>query len=202
MPVQAGIAVGLRLEPASGTYAAEAPTGATGGLGTTPLLTPQIARRSRLNQWPLTFDTGHICDTDHGLRPTAHETSKGRKAMNKKAIILAIMAATYSSGTNAQQSIFGPLVGEWNHIQTGESIRVTRTGDVWTTGGPMARVGGTIEAGGNFAFEGRTGFGGIYCCVYYITLLKGNSTANWRLVGQQGAACPQGIFARVSSSQN
>jgi hypothetical protein len=104
--------------------------------------------------------------------------------------------------TTAQQSIFPLLVGEWNHIQTGQSIRVTRTGDVWATGGPMARVGGTIQAGGNFAFEGRTGFGELYRCVYYITFLKGNGTANWRLVDQRGAACPQGIFARVSSSQS
>jgi hypothetical protein len=123
---------------------------------------------------------------------------------NKTMMGLLLFAAVsvIPHSANAQQSIFPLLVGEWNHLDSGESIRVTRTGDVWTTGGPQSRVGNTNQGGGNFAFEGRNNSsGGLYRCVYYITFLRGNDSANWRLVSEAGAHCPTGIFARVSSAQ-
>jgi hypothetical protein len=114
---------------------------------------------------------------------------------------LALSALEATTYARAQQSIFPLLVGEWNHLESRESIRVTRTGDVWATGGPQARVGNTIQAGGNFAFEGRTNTGELFRCVYYITFLQGNASANWRVVSEVGTHCPDGMFVRVSGSQ-
>jgi hypothetical protein len=95
------------------------------------------------------------------------------------------------------KSTFDRLVGQWNHITSGESIIVTRSRDVWLTAGPQARVEETAEAGGNFAFEGRSNRGAPYRCVYYITFLHGNDQTNWRLQNTtEEVNCPVGIFAR------
>ena len=102
----------------------------------------------------------------------------------------------------AQASIFPNLIGQWNHLGSGESLDVRSTGDVWLSNGPMSRVSRATEAGGNFAVEGR-GQNGPYRCVYYITFLEGAQRANWRLSAAHGEIdCPQGMFARVARVQN
>ena len=122
--------------------------------------------------------------------------------MDTKVILLsAVMFQSAISYSHSQESIFPLMIGSWNHIQSGHSIVVNRNGDVLSTGGPLARVGGTISAGGNFAFEGRHQDGRRYRCVYYITFLSGNETANWRTVDQVGSSCPSGIFSKISTRQ-
>ncbi|MGP0093425.1 MAG: lysozyme inhibitor LprI family protein [Xanthobacteraceae bacterium] len=101
---------------------------------------------------------------------------------------------------HAQDTTFSSLVGEWDHIATGENIQVRPNGDVWQTSGPMARVAaGIIEAGGNFAFEGKDNQGRRFRCVYYITFLA-DGTTNWRTVAHEGSStCPSGIHAPVKA---
>lgn len=101
---------------------------------------------------------------------------------------------------HAQDTTFSSLIGEWDHIATGENIQVRPNGDVWQTSGPMARVAaGVIEAGGNFAFEGKDNQGRRFRCVYYITFLA-DGTTNWRTVAHEGSStCPSGIHAPVKA---
>src|ERR1700694_5197699 len=91
------------------------------------------------------------------------------------ALLVLIVTSSVAPELAAAQSDspFDSLIGKWNHESSGESILITPTGDVWSTAGPQARVSGAIEAGGNFAFEGRSNSGGDYRCVYYITFLVG-----------------------------
>lgn len=99
----------------------------------------------------------------------------------------------------AQVSIFQSLSGGWNHLESGHSIEIRTTGDVWTTAGGMARTSVTIQAGGNFAFEGSDGKGSVWRCVYYVTLLGNGNRSNWRVVSTSGGVnCPAGVFERVS----
>jgi hypothetical protein len=102
----------------------------------------------------------------------------------------------------AQQSIFTALIGEWNHLNTGQSIDIRQNGDVWATDRPLARVSGdTIEGGGNFAFEGKDSSGSNYRCVYYITFLAGSSMSNWRVVAHSGdIMCLDGLYGKVEKN--
>src|SRR5579859_349025 len=76
-------------------------------------------------------------------------------------------------------SMFQDLVGEWNNTGGGGvggySISVRRNGDVWQQGAPMARVGDTISAGGNFMFEGSfpPPDSRVFRCTYYVTSWPG-----------------------------
>ncbi len=117
-------------------------------------------------------------------------------------VVAAILGGAVADTASAQRSIFPQLVGVWNHLETGHSVDVRATGDVWTTGGSLARTSSTIHGGANFAFEGSGASGKGWRCEYYITFLSGNNSANWRLVGSHGLArCPGGIFQRVSRHQ-
>jgi hypothetical protein len=105
------------------------------------------------------------------------------------------------------ESMFQRLVGDWINVGSGATggyaISIRRNGDVWQQGAPMARVAGTISAGGNFAFEGSfpppesRPFG----CVYYITFLPDSKRATFRLVEQrgEGITCAQGMFERLNN---
>jgi uncharacterized protein len=110
------------------------------------------------------------------------------------------LALDSSISARAQETTFSSLVGEWDHIATGENIQVRPNGDVWQTSGPMARVAaGVIEVGGNFAFEGKDNLGHRFRCVYYITFLA-DGTTNWRTVAHEGSStCPSGIHAPVKA---
>jgi len=110
------------------------------------------------------------------------------------------LASPFSA--RGQESAFSSLIGEWDHIATGENIQVRPNGDVWQTSGPMARVAaGIIQAGGNFAFEGIDNQGHRFRCVYYITFLA-DGTTNWRTVAHEGSRiCPSGIHAPVKAER-
>jgi hypothetical protein len=116
--------------------------------------------------------------------------------------VAAMLTGVVAHTANAQLTIFPQLVGVWNHLESGHSIDVRPTGDVWTTGGSLARTASTIQSGANFAFEGVSVDGRGWRCAYYITFLRGNHSANWRLVATRGPIdCPRGVFQRVSRYQ-
>jgi formylglycine-generating enzyme required for sulfatase activity len=129
------------------------------------------------------------------------------QAMRKLPLVLAfsgVLSVPLGSAFLAygQESAAPLLMGGWSHIGRGDDIyqiEVRQTGDVWMTNGPMARVtGNTIEAGGNFAFEGMNLKGRPYRCVYYITFLADKLRSVWRLVSHKGPFdCQTGIFERV-----
>jgi formylglycine-generating enzyme required for sulfatase activity len=97
---------------------------------------------------------------------------------------------------HADESVFNLLVGEWNHLASGENIEVRPNGDVWQTRGALARgKDAVIDHGGNFAFEG-TENNQRFRCVYYITFLA-NGKSNWKNVFQEGTDCPAGIYEQV-----
>jgi len=122
-----------------------------------------------------------------------------RRSVLASALVIALLADQPAS---AQQSIFRQLVGVWNHLESGHSIDVRRDGDVWSTGSPLMRTSGTIQAGGNFAFEGRGPDGRTWRCVFYITFLGQGNRANWRYVTSRGEVnCPDGVYERVSRGQ-
>jgi tetratricopeptide (TPR) repeat protein len=115
-----------------------------------------------------------------------------------------------SAGAQAQGSTLSLLVGEWNHVGSGSvgghNILVRSTGnntaDVFQSNAPMARVaGGVIQAGGNFAFEGRDNQGKSYRCVYYITFYADRLQSNWRVTARSGNfKCPEGLYARIAAA--
>ena len=119
------------------------------------------------------------------------------------AALLGLMLLFSPGDVSAQPiSIFNNLVGEWNHISSGESVDIRRTGDVWITNAPLSRVADATEAGGNFSFNGRNSDNTPYRCIYYVTFLSGDQQTNWRLVASDGArSCPTGLFTRVSALQ-
>jgi hypothetical protein len=97
-----------------------------------------------------------------------------------------------------RESILPSLVGQWNNVTTGLNIEVRANGDVWQQGAPMGRgTGGTIDRGGNFAFEGRDSNSQPFRCVYYVTPWTDGKT-NWTIVFHDGEfVCPSGIYAPV-----
>jgi hypothetical protein len=103
--------------------------------------------------------------------------------------------------THSQETTFPSLIGEWNHIDTGQSIIVRKNGDVLQTRGPQARVqAGVIDHGGDFAFEGKDNDGRSYRCVYKINFLVDGRT-NWRNVFHSGSwTCPSGVYVRIAGS--
>jgi tetratricopeptide (TPR) repeat protein len=132
-----------------------------------------------------------------GLDPSALE----RELARLRAELQELQGQLAVLSPSGPQSAFKRLVGEWNHISSGETILVRQNGDAWSTAGPQARVRDDIEAGGNFAFEGRSASGSTYRCVYYINFLEGKTQTNWRLHASSGdAKCPSGIYALVDNS--
>jgi formylglycine-generating enzyme required for sulfatase activity len=119
------------------------------------------------------------------------------KAISRYLIGSVVVLLCGGSGLgHAEESVFGSLIGEWNHIDTGQNIEVRKSGDIWQTRGAMARgKDAVIDHGGNFAFEGIEG-DRPFRCVYYITFLS-NGRANWRNVFQDGTTCPAGIYEQV-----
>jgi hypothetical protein len=101
----------------------------------------------------------------------------------------------------AQETTFPSLIGEWNHIESAQSITVRKNGDVWQTRGPQARVqSGVIDHGGDFAFEGKDNAGRPYRCVYKINFLADGKT-NWRNVFHSGSwTCPSGVYTRIAGT--
>jgi formylglycine-generating enzyme required for sulfatase activity len=117
------------------------------------------------------------------------------KAVGRYLVSMVIVLLCGGPG-HAEESVFGSLVGEWNHLATGENIEVRPNGDVWQTRGAMARgKDAVIDHGGNFAFEG-TENSQPFRCVYYITFLA-NGKSNWKNVFQDGTTCPAGIYEQV-----
>lgn len=100
----------------------------------------------------------------------------------------------------AQASIFPQLVGVWNHLDSGHSIDVRDSGDVWSTGRPLARTSSTIDQGGNFAFEGQNSDGSGWRCVYYVTFLADKLRANWRFVSGERSNCRDGLYVKIKEA--
>ena len=131
------------------------------------------------------------------------------KVASRCLAVATLAFATLLPAASARAQYYGPasmfhaLIGEWSHIGTGETggynIFVHRNGYVSQQGAPSAWVMDTIDAGGNFAFEGRYPDRHRFSCTYYVTFLAGGNRASFRLVDQrgEGITCAQGLFERA-----
>src|SRR6202521_6330723 len=82
----------------------------------------------------------------------------GKLAMAVGCDLVSIIVALLWGGLDigrAEESVFSSLVGEWNHLASGENIEVRPNGDVWQTRGAMARgKDAVLSHGGNASAQG------------------------------------------------